>query len=1774
MSGRVTESREDYALPNKQAVYTEISGQLEKFQCQLNYGLVDSGGEGGQSLHIMRLIHRRLKGDDRGCGRSSLKRNGCTKSRKDRSRRKKNHDHSHTTSERNGVVESPNTPSAQDEGMTVPDMHIRTNFLDADASPPSNDAAPRTPSSLYSSDFASISSIGSGTSSLSRSTGPNARSATQNGNVVPKLKLSGPRNVVQSAIITQGHPSLQRARPQSGAPVRPRTVSNPNDGSQIDKSIIRKRPKTERSSPSRRAHRAFASSLNPYRTVLTHPKLQGADTEHAHARVTLNESTRQSEGLQRSTMMERQERSMLSHVQRHAREEKDNDGVAREAITFRKKTSFAEWQRDPTSPGLGDGRAQELCVSDAQQARMEGVRLSQCRNRFESLEMSLVSKHIPKSEMMVQFLQKQGIDEKRKVFVFDGPDEHIRQSLLRRQFVENPHRASVLWDFKWCVTDLEEDYKSLRDGDLYNHFQNNRELTTKAALTRNLRQFQSDEPAFGQSDDFFPRSYDMSNPSERDDFTLDFCRQCAFLVLQRHRKLLRSTVDYVCNLDVLRVAKHAFRQWTNELRPDVDAIFREISMDDWDSLVVYSELSEGQLCQQEEEEELGLGALRRERKRGYRSAGGICGGGDNVTPVTTRADLTISRPADIQKWDEFKEHMWGPPSDLEPYIVEIMDQISLLPQQHLLGPLNVWIVKPGTNSKGSGIQCMHRLREILHHCDSVTNRVVQKYIERPLLLYSGRKFDIRQWVIVRSFDPLDVYMFTDCYLRLCNEPFDLGDLANRQRHISNWAVNKTGKNVKAGGYIEGGCAPLSSFKEALLEISGNPQYWEEVLVPHMERIILTTLGAAQNLIVQRPQCFELFGFDVMVDQDLNPWLLEVNLSPACDARTPFIARMLERMSESMLCLILDGKEEKHNDGYWRCICADTSFRQRADESLCHHRFPTITDDSLRMFAGDLVVVGKPLYFRHERKLELGWLRQKGAHFLQRVGRGFLVRTRARQQRCLRSARLFQRLWRGVLGRRRAQRRREFLRARMLQAAIRTMMAQKHVRCLQLNKGSVALQKLFRGVQGRRHVVCVRRTRRATAIQRHIRGWRTRRHLAAVSRIVLWWRVTYAHRVRHALRLQRTMRMVWQRRRYAILLEQRRALIKVTYALAIAQWRTQATRLRRHLCARYIQARIRGIRGRRFCKARRMLFNTLGTWCTLVRREVSACQRIQRWVRGVNGRREAFQRRRNARTLQIRFVYAYRARQRRRRLWDERCRVAALQIQCAWRGYCGRLFTLALKSCQNACRHVQRVWRGRCGRAFVKSRRAFLQRRRKWLELEAKVEVERAQLAAQKSTTERFRAESEQMERECMRLVEEEQVRKKNAVCPLYQPQEEKTALGQETALGSEQLNHNCVDIEIQGQKGECEQRQEEEKQEAERKRKREQAQPPAQRQTSVQAHVFGQAHEQAVRAHQNRHSRRNHTEIKWQEDGCKGFVKEYDARLRALSSASYVHSSTADWPMDTHTWHHTQYNGTPETATAVAGSARNFVMSFPNDEHPISSTPSSIISTRAPSDASRSDDHLSNQAPNNTAPITDGVAGSTTTSTDPRVLMRRHRSASALCDRIRKRTDSPMPCEVTNTHRKRKPLLPHFTSDAPNAHASRALQKHQHRSTSGHGNSATRQSRSAQYVTPATADGASSRPLTSSDSSTRSVDSTKTASTPRSARVRDPCCGQDDTSPHPVLLTEQQEGEQRWSHNRPSNASMQEERSTVSLQGSALSVARSMRKLQNGRLSLQRGYAR
>jgi hypothetical protein len=68
----------------------------------------------------------------------------------------------------------------------------------------------------------------------------------------------------------------------------------------------------------------------------------------------------------------------------------------------------------------------------------------------------------------------------------------------------------------------------------------------------------------------------------------------------------------------------------------------------------------------------------------------------------------------------------------------------------------------------------------------------------------------------------------------------------------------------------------------------------------IEQVIIKTIRTGQEAgIEHRSNCFEIYGFDFMLDQKLNPWLLEVNLSPACAERTEFLINMLDRMATGL-----------------------------------------------------------------------------------------------------------------------------------------------------------------------------------------------------------------------------------------------------------------------------------------------------------------------------------------------------------------------------------------------------------------------------------------------------------------------------------------------------------------------------------------------------------------------------------------------------------------------------------------------------------------------------------------------------------------------------------------------------------------------------------------------------------------------------------------------------------------------------------------------------------
>jgi hypothetical protein len=191
-------------------------------------------------------------------------------------------------------------------------------------------------------------------------------------------------------------------------------------------------------------------------------------------------------------------------------------------------------------------------------------------------------------------------------------------------------------------------------------------------------------------------------------------------------------------------------------------------------------------------------------------------------------------------------------------VLKILELFKVMDSQFSLnGYMNIWIIKSPDSSCGIGMRLASRLEEILEVEKSMSGRIVQKYIENPLLIpslssssssvppmisssastsllgktrkslsssftppamapapapalapasafaplfLSSNKFDIRVWVLITSLSSssLTAYIYSTVYGRRCSSFYsnDLSTLNNHFIHLTNYTLQKKHKKFK------------------------------------------------------------------------------------------------------------------------------------------------------------------------------------------------------------------------------------------------------------------------------------------------------------------------------------------------------------------------------------------------------------------------------------------------------------------------------------------------------------------------------------------------------------------------------------------------------------------------------------------------------------------------------------------------------------------------------------------------------------------------------------------------------------------------------------------------------------------------------------------------------------------------------------------------------------------------------------------------------------------
>lgn len=228
---------------------------------------------------------------------------------------------------------------------------------------------------------------------------------------------------------------------------------------------------------------------------------------------------------------------------------------------------------------------------------------------------------------------------------------------------------------------------------------------------------------------------------------------------------------------------------------------------------------------------------------------------------------------------------------LEGYIETIMVVDELVtqywPWRRNDGYKNVWLVKPTSSGEGQGIKLFDSVESIKDHIDSKNDKfIVQKYIERPLLIYNT-KFDLRQYFMVTIDDEYwRAWSHPICSVKLASEEFSL-DSFNECIHLTNASIQQKYFYKKSNPNLpHHHMWNLGTFILYLENTMGQGYMWEEYIYPEIKRVLRKLSNSIAFHSVMKPGRFELFGCDWMIDENFTPYLLEINRPPCLGIYSP------------------------------------------------------------------------------------------------------------------------------------------------------------------------------------------------------------------------------------------------------------------------------------------------------------------------------------------------------------------------------------------------------------------------------------------------------------------------------------------------------------------------------------------------------------------------------------------------------------------------------------------------------------------------------------------------------------------------------------------------------------------------------------------------------------------------------------------------------------------------------------------------------------------------
>jgi len=309
----------------------------------------------------------------------------------------------------------------------------------------------------------------------------------------------------------------------------------------------------------------------------------------------------------------------------------------------------------------------------------------------------------------------------------------------------------------------------------------------------------------------------------------------------------------------------------------------------------------------------------------------------NESAITNKCCLTETLSQYDSSWDENTL----PVSNFYPESYRLYDPIerkaffAQLPEIETRD--NLWVYKPGNRSRGNGIEIIwtfDALRKKYAAWDDrpIVNKneqaIIQRYIDKPLLL-EGRKSEIRVYWLVANLNPFMVLLYPEATVRLNSLPFKLDDFDNPLVHVTNVYQQQKHPQYDSSIKLKWTFEDLDQYLSKDLGIAGS-DFLQAKLIPRIGRILRTvSLASRQKLQSNYPEqgdCFAVFGADLIIDENLKPWLSEVQEAPGLNFSDAVKRDVIPPMLGEAARIALEVRNRRFNNKSFRDLESVRKFQ--------------------------------------------------------------------------------------------------------------------------------------------------------------------------------------------------------------------------------------------------------------------------------------------------------------------------------------------------------------------------------------------------------------------------------------------------------------------------------------------------------------------------------------------------------------------------------------------------------------------------------------------------------------------------------------------------------------------------------------------------------------------------------------------------------------------------------------------------------------------------------